>query len=1149
MADKKLFALCVGINKYPEGVSNLAGCVTDAENWKNFIEANYQKTLSPEVLLLKNEQAKRDAFIDAVRKHLGQARDGDTVFLHYSGHGSREAAPPAYLKYFPDGKNETLVLSDSRAKDEDGNYNGHDLADKELGKLLEELIQGKPNLNMVISLDCCHSGSGTRDAEGLAKSRLTGDRADEARSFETYIPGIFTGAEVVPPSSKHILLAACSKTQKAWETKEKTGLFTTSALDVLDKYGVHTTYADLFIRTRAKVKNITKIQEPQLEAYKKYNANQILFTGEIQEGKTKYAQKIYYIDKSWIVDFGAIHGMPNEKETELAVYENVDDLEAQNALGSAKSVAIRADKSTLNLDFEADVNKEYVGEFLAPPVIPMTVLMYGEQAGYEALQEQLEDNKSMYFQLDRIDESEGHTFKIEHPTVKYFTKISVLDKEGQKVTPRAGTYLMIALDGNFYLLDEYSRVIQGFVGGFQDEDSIPMIFKMLDQIAQWENLTRLQNNSPKISPDKIDFIFHDDEGNAVEGNEFTSYLKEVINPEYDKPIWEGNYFSLKVKNNSKQTLHYSLIYMDDSYISDPVSGQELKAGHETTLILNTNEDDEGNLVDIIEGSTWIESEGNAYDEDLDIYRANRNTMLFKLLVSTEQLDNFTLRMDSIDIGAIDKSKALKSRSRTPTTRQVKHDWFTKTITIHTVRQRSKLGDNGVTLGDNNKLFIKGNPDISANLQLGAANSGSRSTDKTAMLPALLSHQEGSLVNFGEASDNSNILEVSHIEGDETLATNPLEITLGEDISNDEMFLPLTFDGEHILSVGEEKTDAEGNTYVTVEEVPEIEEGSRSLGKSLKLAFFKIALKRHPDKIYQLAWVDYLNTQDKNGKEEIDRHKNNDEVAEKVKAANKVLLLIHGIIGDTEDMAIAVKDMIAEKGYDLVLSFDYENLNSSIRDDISWSLKDQLERVGFNANDGKELHILAQGMGCLVARWMVEQRKGKEFVDRLILAGPPNQGSVLGHLETCRKFATMALSLALNVVSPLASWAGGLFKGVNTAMKQGKKLTTTLAEMQEGSTLIRDLNDSDDSGIPYLILAGDVRNYESTDGSDFTRFKEKMFKKVGSFANSGESNDMIVDFDSMKRPGKNSNVTIKEVVCHHLNYFSEEASLEAIRKVL
>lgn len=1135
MADKKLFALCVGINEYPEGVSNLAGCITDAENWKTFIESTYQKTLSPEVLLLQNEQAKRASFIEAVRQHLGQARDGDVVFLHYSGHGSREASPPAYLKYFPEGKNESLVLSDSRAKDAQGNYTGYDLSSSELGKLLEEISENKPNLNLVVSLDCCHSGSGTRDAAGLAKSRLTGDRAEEARPIESFLPGIFTADSANPPDSKHILLASCSKYQKAWETKQKTGLFTTSVMEILDRYGSYTSYSDLFVRTRTLIRKTTKIQDPQLEVYEKYNANQVLFTGEVLEGSAKYAQRVYHVDNGWTLNFGAIHGMPNSQTTELAIYENMDTLQQQNPVGHAKTVQVMGDKATLELDFEANPDKEYTAAFLKSPVTPIDVFVYGDLAGYEALQKAFDKHQSMYFRLVREDEAEEYNIDIQNPNVAYFTKVSVLDKAGNLVTPKAGDYQLVASDDGIYLIDENNRLVQGTIGGYQDAEGIKALFEILDDIAQWENLQHLQNQKPQLDPNQIGFTYVDTNGNDIEGEEITTYFREVDGE------WQGTEFELKIANQTKQGLHFSLIYLDENYEIAPLANEYFEARTNSATILETQE-------------TWLDSyndEGSkvAYNEELDEFFNNESTMTFKLIVSTERIDDFTIEQAPVDIGYINTGRGLKKRSKSPTQRQVTNDWFTKTITIRTIRQRAKLGASGAQLGDDNKLEIKGNAQVSADLKLSATKQGTRSADRMAILPSMLAMQNGEMVDFGGAPGGNNVLELNEIEGSDTFSDSPLTMLINEAVADEEMLLPITHDGKRLLLVGDADANDQSQVTVAIDDVPEVEEGSRSLGKSLKLAFFKIALKRHPDKLYELAWVEYLNTQDKHGREQIDRHRDNDEIAEKLKSANKVLLLIHGIIGDTEDMAIGVKDMVTDKGYDLVLSFDYENLNSSIRDDISWSLKDQLDRVGFKADDGKELHILAQGMGCLVARWMVEQRKGHEFVDRLILAGPPNQGSILGNIETVRKFATIALNLTLNVLSPLASWAGGLLKGVKNAMKQSKQLTTTLAEMQEGSSFIRDLNDSDDTGIPYLILAGDVRNYEPSNGSDFSKFREKMYKKVGTFANSGEANDMIVDFASMKRPGKNSKVEITKVVCHHLNYFEEEASLNAIREIL
>jgi hypothetical protein len=62
-----------------------------------------------------------------------------------------------------------------------------------------------------------------------------------------------------------------------------------------------------------------------------------------------------------------------------------------------------------------------------------------------------------------------------------------------------------------------------------------------------------------------------------------------------------------------------------------------------------------------------------------------------------------------------------------------------------------------------------------------------------------------------------------------------------------------------------------------------------LGKALKLYFFKTYLRR--ENVNQLCWIEYK------ADGSVERHRSG--VAEKVAAAKNVLLLIHGIIGDTE----------------------------------------------------------------------------------------------------------------------------------------------------------------------------------------------------------------------------------------------------------
>lgn len=1141
MTKKKLFALCVGINEYPKGVSDLAGCVTDAENWRTFIETHYQ-SFSPEIVLLKNEQAQRAAVIDAFRQHLAQARDGDIVFFHYSGHGSQENAPVAYHEFFPSGKNETLVLSDSRISDENGHLLGYDLADKELGRLLEEVAENKPDLNIIVSLDCCHAGSGTRDDVQLKGHRQRPGRKDEARAIETYIPEIFTGDKVRLPSSKHVLLAACTREQKAWETTQGTGLFTSCLMKVLNQYGTAISYAELYIQTRKLMRETTNIQDPQLEVYERYNANQVIFTGELMGANTRYMRKLHQVDGQWMLDFGQIQGMPHDEMTEVALYKQVQDLKNNKVSGNAKSVQVLADKTVMEIEDVTATHDEFVALFLKPPVIPMNVRVYAEEAVYQMLNIVFEDYDSMHFHLIRVEETFGYTVEIVNPEIRYFTQVSVLNKTGEPIIPVPGDYQLVIAEGQVFVVDSHQRIVQGISNGYVNKKNIRLLFQVLDDIAQWERFARLQNNHPKLDTHKIAFNIYDEQSNELEAHELTTHFTQTLKAgvEEDEGTWTGFKFSLKVKNNSLQGLHFLLVYLDENYEIAPLVNEYIQPGPDAVTLLADQE-------------TWIDSYNNEgpktiYHKRLDAYFVDRSTITFKLIISTERLDDFALTQAPLDIGSSLGSKGLKSRAKMPTQRRVKNDWFSKTITIHALRQRAKLATQDIDLGEQKRIKVKGNAKVSGDLRLNESKTGDRSVNPKAFLADSLSLYEGSLINLGGDESFNDLLEIKDIQGSEYLVENPLEIVLHESVTENEMLYPLVFDGTHLLPLGNAYTEG-SNTYISINEIPEEDEESRSLGKSLKLAFLKIALKRHPDKLYQLAWVEYIDKKDKNGREIISRHKGLDEVGVKVKKAQKILLLVHGIIGDTEDMAMAIKDTVLDKGYDLVLSFDYENLNSSIEKDISWSLKEQLTRVGFQAEDGKELHVLAQGMGSLVVRWMIERRGGNKFVDRLILVGPPNAGSVLGNLEIYRKFATIAMGVAVGVLLPVMGWAAGLLKGINMALKQGKKLTTTLAEMHEGSTFIRDLNESDDPNIPYYIIAGDVRLYDLVEGSDFSKLKEKMFKKFGTFVNRGEANDMVVELASMKRAGKNSQVELLQVACHYWNYFYEEASLKAIQGLL
>ena len=132
-----------------------------------------------------------------------------------------------------------LVCYDSRRQN--GTY-PYDLADKELAVLLAEVARNNPHLAVI--LDCCHSGSGTRDVDAFRqlRARQTHEVLTE-RPLDSYIDGYYTArkrkddAWFSIPASSHILLAACDRTQKAMESPDRSGVFSSTLLEVLAKSG------------------------------------------------------------------------------------------------------------------------------------------------------------------------------------------------------------------------------------------------------------------------------------------------------------------------------------------------------------------------------------------------------------------------------------------------------------------------------------------------------------------------------------------------------------------------------------------------------------------------------------------------------------------------------------------------------------------------------------------------------------------------------------------------------------------------------------------------------------------------------------------------------------------------------------------------
>ncbi|MDX1408475.1 MAG: caspase family protein, partial [Saprospiraceae bacterium] len=335
---KNLYVLLVGINDYQPPLQPLRGCIKDINRLHKFIDQHCDD-FEVHPMRLENANATYRNIIDGFQKHLCKAGPDDVAWFHFSGHGSEEYCAEELRAIEPNGKDQTLICYDSRSG------GAEHLADKELAVLLNQVAtrddQGNPKKNpphIVVSLDCCHSGSGTRSASDDAEVRTrNASSSGKIRSLDSYIDGFYAkqgGTFQVPPSP-HVVLSACESIQLAGDLS-KGGAFTTGLVDALNRTKGDINYADLFMQARSSVRKIRKNQTPQFDTIGNFDPY-VRFLAGTRKGTPDLYEVVKENDK-WYVKCGAIHGLPTAPASpiELEIYDAEDADESSEPAGKGK---------------------------------------------------------------------------------------------------------------------------------------------------------------------------------------------------------------------------------------------------------------------------------------------------------------------------------------------------------------------------------------------------------------------------------------------------------------------------------------------------------------------------------------------------------------------------------------------------------------------------------------------------------------------------------------------------------------------------------------------------------------------------------------------------------------------------------------------
>ncbi|MFR9164945.1 MAG: caspase family protein [Dysgonomonas sp.] len=165
-------ALFVAIDKYPEGSG--WSLIHAANDYEIIIPMLKKKGFADEnIFVLLNEEATKANIEKKLDEIFSLSDKGDYIYIHFSCHGQQMFDDNGDE---PDGLDEAIIPYDAQRRYKKGIYEGENhLRDDMLGRLTDNIRYKIGNKgNMVIILDACHSGTGTREGDDDEYIRGTG---------------------------------------------------------------------------------------------------------------------------------------------------------------------------------------------------------------------------------------------------------------------------------------------------------------------------------------------------------------------------------------------------------------------------------------------------------------------------------------------------------------------------------------------------------------------------------------------------------------------------------------------------------------------------------------------------------------------------------------------------------------------------------------------------------------------------------------------------------------------------------------------------------------------------------------------------------------------------------------------------------------
>ena len=798
---QRIFALVVGINEYSDAPLN--GCIADVELIESYLHKHYPDG-NLQLKTLRDTEATYENIIQAFRTHLCQAGEADTVWFHFSGHGTESLSANEFLAIEPNGKDQSLVC-----------YNPPEgtgqflLADKEIAVLLHEVAtqdaqgRAKKPPHIVVSLDCCHSGSGTRDFEEDPEMKTrnvnllpTATRAggipgiSAPRPLESYLYYPEHGTHEIP-AAPHVLLSACESIQKAGDMLTG-GIFSQGLMNALEGAQGKISYADLFVRARSSVRKIRKKQTPQFSTLSNFDPYTQFLEGNPLGTPDRY--EVYFQHGECYIKCGAIQGIPIQSDQPIEV-------EIQTAAPDNQPVAlaelrsIGAQKSTFEVVAGeiSDMGGNYQGVIRFLPAPPVWVWIYGDATGVQKLKDHWDTSKNIQW-VENEDALEAQ-LEVEATTHSY----CVRDRRNQRQV------LELPYEGK----------------------SAQQVVDVLGKMVRWERTIALDNEHSQIQQwveMELEVMDNRMQKTGFHAPEINLYLSPNSHF-YDKDNEAlGAPFLPKVTvKGATQPLHFYVFHLRSDYSID---------SYESEVVFRPDEHPNQTSVTL---PLWKKQWGWGLTQGE--YEA---TSYFKVLVTTETLDYQQLLQSGI--------KAHRDMVFNWAPLAVEDDWCSFTFKAKIVRNDAKISS-GLQA---EKVSISGDSRFQGRLSLISGRSSMHSQDPASRFSAFDS-PEFQLVNLqSEGKPTSlSVIEITDIQAGETR----LNLHLEDSLTADETLVPVAFDGNHFIVAGTAREEA-GTLVISLDKLPfsavqshtsgvlsdnPFEAGDRqdgSLYQALKVAFFK-----------------------------------------------------------------------------------------------------------------------------------------------------------------------------------------------------------------------------------------------------------------------------------------------------------------------